>query len=217
MKTTHKGPQDFFSESYVHIVEDDAALRESLELTLRSIGCNVYAYNTPLEFLKFSKNTMEFHPSVFVFDMRMPGMTGLQLHLKLQQAGSNIPVIFVSGESSMEQAVNSLQSGAFQFLIKPVTRTHLIQTVKKGLTEDRIRHQTWERKQLIQKRMALLTPREKEVFELVIRGFGNTEVAGELGMSVPTAKQHKSQVMLKFESRTFAQLLDFIDLEPRQS
>lgn len=212
-----KVPKNLMPESYVHIVEDDAAMREGLELTLRSAGYKVYSYANPLDFLKFSGKAMEFHPSVFVFDMRMPGMTGLQLHQTLQKAGSTIPVIFVSGESTMEQAVNSLQGGAFHFLIKPVSRADLLQTVKKGLAEDQLRQEAQARKQLIQKKLLMLTPREKDVFELVIRGFGNIEIAEKLGMSVPTAKQHKGQVMLKFEVRTFSQLLDFVGIEPLRS
>lgn len=198
------------NKAHVYIVEDDDSVRAGLERTLKSLGCKVHAFGDPLEFLKATEKTQVSRPCVLLFDMRLPHMTGLQLHHKLQKAGSTVPVIFVSGESTVEQAVDSLQTGALQFLIKPVASAALMEAVQKGLAEDLRRDTMRQRAANVQACMLLLTPRQKEVFDLVVKGFGISEIASKLGLSVPTAKQHKGQVMLKFKVKTLSELLDLI-------
>jgi FixJ family two-component response regulator len=200
----------YLNKAHVYIVEDDDSVRAGLERTVKSLGCKVHAFGDPLEFLKAAEKTQVSRPCVFLFDMRLPNMTGLQLHHKLQKSGSAIPVIFVSGESTVDQAVDSLQTGALQFLVKPVASAALMEAVLKGLDEDVRRETKRLRTAKVQACMLLLTPREKEVFDLVVKGFGNSEIASKLVFSVPTAKQHKAQVMLKFKVKTLSELLDLI-------
>lgn len=194
-------------KGHVFLVEDDDAVRESMRRVLLNEGCRVYPFADPVSFLEF---VTPVSPSVVLMDMRMPALSGVEVQFRLREMGMNMPVIFVSGESTVHQAVSALESGAQQFLVKPVNFSTLWAAVVRGLEADKQRADARQKQQFKQGRLARLAPREREVLKLLIDGFGNTEISKALGISYPTAKQYKSNIMMKLNVETLAQLIDLM-------
>lgn len=189
---------------HVFLVEDDLGMRESMQRILNSQGYRVYAFEDPEAFLKFVTPVT---PAMVLLDMRMPGLTGVQVQSRLLKMGLNMPVVFVSGESTVQQAVTALGNGALQFLVKPLSRTDLIKAVQKGIAKDQAAHAEKTRGLLQKDCMARLAPREREVLELLLAGFGNEEVRQKLGISYATAKQYKGNIMGKLNVQSISELM----------
>ncbi len=193
-------------KGYVYVVEDDVGMRDSIKRILVSQNYRVLAFSDPAKFLEVVSDGPS--PCMLLLDMRLPNVTGLFVQNALSERGIDFPIVFMSGESTVLQAVKAIEAGAVQFLVKPVSRTALLEAVQRGLSEDVKRREKQASQQRLDKMMGRLTAREREVLEYVKRGLQNAEIATQLDISVATVKQHKSSIMIKCDVRTFAELLE---------
>ena len=189
---------------YVFLIEDEDELRADLERMLSFNGYRVRGFSNPQEYLALNSHVA---PAVVVTDMRMPEMSGVELQEELMRQGRKIPMVFISGQSEDHQIVAALKGGAVDFLLKPFARETLLAAVAKGLEIDTKQMMSIIRKNELEEKLKLLSPREKEVFELLIKGFNNKEIIDALGISLPTAKQYKSEVMYKLRVRSLSELI----------
>jgi FixJ family two-component response regulator len=189
---------------YVLLVEDNKSLCSDLERMLTFCGYTVFAYSDPKKLLDNFPNVV---PAVLVTDMRMPNLSGIELQESLTKKGRLLPIIFISGESSDHQIVAALKNGALDFLLKPFTRESFLAAVAKGIEVDTKAMKALIRKTAFLERKKVLSPRECQVFELLAKGLNNNEIMETLKISLPTAKQYKSEVMQKLEFRSLAELI----------
>lgn len=189
---------------YVYIVEDDDSLRKSVKDLLLFAGYRVLEWSNPREFLDALPN---FAPAVVVSDVLMPEMTGIEMHLELIERGRLMPVIYISGESSLPQTVQAMKLGPLDFLVKPFTREELLTVVAKGIEKDRQLMQNMITKARIDESLRQLSPRENQVHSLLLKGLNNAEIMEQLQISLPTTKQYKSEVMRKLGVRSLSQLI----------
>ena len=192
------------SKKYIFLVEDDDELRSDLERALQFCGYTIYAFANPEQFLNEFKPLV---PAVLVTDMRMPKLSGVQLQSELIAKGHKIPIIFISGESSDEQIVKAFKNGAFDFFLKPFSREAFLSAVAKALEQDSVAMQEIIRKSQLAEALKALSPRERQVFDLLAKGYGNKELVDELGIALSTAKEYKSEVMYKLRLRSLAELI----------
>lgn len=188
----------------VHVVDDDDAVRSSLRLLLKSVGLPTIAYESARDFLTSFEPEQ---PGCLVLDVRMPGMSGPELQQELNHRGAMIPVIFVTGHGDISMAVEAMQHGAFDFLQKPFRDQDLITRVQKALELDAQNRAELREAALIRERLESLTPREREVFQLVTEGKANKVMAADLGVSQRTVEIHRARVMEKMGARSLAQLV----------
>lgn len=189
---------------HVDVVEDDDSLRNSIQDLLTFAGYQVRAWRDPEIFLN---NLPQSAPAVVVTDMRMPGMSGLELHNTLLERGRVMPIIYISGESSVQQSISAMKLGALEFLVKPFSREDLLRAVATGLEKDRNQMRQMIEQARFDESVAHLAPREREVMELLVKGFSNAEIMDVLKISLPTAKQYKSQLMRKLGVRSLSELM----------
>lgn len=192
------------NKKYIFLVEDDEGLRSDLERALQFCGYTVFSFANPEQFLAEFKPLV---PAALVTDMRMPKLSGVQLQSELLEKGHKIPIIFISGESSDEQIVKAFKNGAFDFLLKPFSREAFLGTVAKAIEQDSIAMQELIRKSRLAEALKTLSPRELQVFHLLTKGYGNKELVNELGISLSTVKEYKSEVMYKLRLRSLAELM----------
>jgi two-component system, LuxR family, response regulator FixJ len=197
----------------VFIVDDDDAVRSSLRLLLKSVGLAAVAYPSARDFLA-AWNPEQ--PSCLVLDVRMPGMSGLELQEELNRRGAIVPVIFITGHGDIPMAVEAMQHGAFDFLQKPFRDQDLIDRIQKAIARDAANRAQLLEKDRIRSRWESLTPREREVLALVTSGKANKVMAGDLGVSQRTVEIHRARVMEKMEAASLAHLVRMVlDLEQR--
>lgn len=144
---------------------------------------------------------------MLVTDMRMPGMSGIELHEALIAHGRVMPVVYISGESNLAQGIQAMKLGAQDFLVKPFTREAILKAVAAGVEKDRIQMQGTIEQARFEEAMKHLAPREREVLDLLLKGFSNQEIVAELLISLPTTKQYKSQLMRKLGARSLSELM----------
>jgi FixJ family two-component response regulator len=188
----------------VIVIDDDDAVRSSLKLLFRSIGLRVAAYAAAQEFL--SAYALD-QPGCLVVDVRMPGMSGLALQQQLNLLGATIPVIFITGHGDIAMAVEAMQHGAFDFLPKPFRDQDLIDRVQRALEKDAQGRDELGHGERIRERLESLTPREREVLDLVTSGKPNKVMAADLGVSQRTIEIHRARVMEKMNASSLAQLV----------
>lgn len=191
----------------VHVVDDDDAVRSSLRLLLKSVGLPTVAHASAHEFLAAWDGDQ---PGCLVLDVRMPGMSGIELQAELNQRGAIIPVIFISGHGDIPMAVEAIQHGAFDFLQKPFRDQDLIDRVQRALASDAEHRQLLQQRETLRQRFDLLTPREQEVLQLVTQGKANKVMAGDLGVSQRTVEIHRARVMEKMGAQSVAQLVRMV-------
>ncbi len=191
----------------VFIVDDDEAVRGSLRLLLKSVGIAASTYASAVEFLD-TYNAAQ--PGCLILDVRMPGMTGLELQERLNVQGAVIPVIFITGHGDIPMAVEAMQAGAFDFLQKPFRDQQLIDCLQRALKRDAANRAELSERGRIQERVASLTPREREVLLLVAEGKANKVMAAELGVSQRTVEIHRARVMEKMGAASLAQLVRMV-------
>ena len=191
------------SSRAVHVVDDDASFRSAVGELLNACGYQVSLYETAKELLKTSLNG---GPACILLDIQMSGLNGLQLQDELSSLGCRLPVIFISAHGDIPTTVRTIKAGADDFLTKPVTKERLVASVERALA----RHeeiQDQERKiAALQSLYLTLTPREKEVFALLVQGKPHKQIAYELGISDRTVKLHRHQVVQKLKVRSLAEL-----------
>ncbi|MBT8633304.1 response regulator transcription factor [Polynucleobacter paneuropaeus] len=177
---------------------------ETLSGVLTFLGYQVHLFSNPLEFLKI---TIQVAPAIIITDMRMPDMSGVELQAELLKRGRQVPIIFISGESTVPQTISAMKQGAIEFLTKPFEREQLMQAVVRGLKQDAIEMHTHLERMAIEESLKGLAPRERQVFDLLSVGFNNAEIMARMGISLDTAKQYKSEVMRKLGLRSLSQLI----------
>ena len=191
-------------KKHVFLIEDDQALRLDLIDALQFAGYCVHDFGDPDQFLQ------EFKPSVPAFlitYMRMPNKKGIHLQEELVSKGHRLPIIFISGESTDQQIVKAFNNGAFDFLLKPFGREALFSVVAKAMEKDIIAMTDHIRKAQLTESLKILSPRELQVFELMAKGYSNKELVEALGVSLPTVKEYKSEMMYKLRLRSLAELM----------
>ncbi|HUL47747.1 MAG TPA: response regulator transcription factor [Steroidobacteraceae bacterium] len=201
----HKPPPTVF------VVDDDEGVRNSLRFLLRSVGLQTQTQASATEFLDTYKPSQ---PGCLVLDVRMPGMSGLELQQQLNLRGAVIPVIFITGHGDIPMAVEAMQQGAFDFLQKPFRDQDLIDRIQRALERDGRNRAALDQHAKIRERLDSLTPREREVLALMTRGKPNKIMAAELGVSQRTVEIHRARVMEKSGAASLAQLVRMVmDLE----
>lgn len=191
----------------VFVVDDDDAVRSSLRLLLKSVGLPTVAFASAQEFLAAWHPEQ---PGCLVLDVRMPGMSGIELQTELNQRGAIIPVIFISGHGDIPMAVEAIQHGAFDFLQKPFRDQDLIDRVQRALAADGDNRRALSQRDAVRQRYESLTPREQEVLTLVTQGKANKVMAGDLGVSQRTVEIHRARVMEKMGAQSLAQLVRMV-------
>jgi FixJ family two-component response regulator len=197
-------PNSSSPSKYIFLIEDDDSMRKALSGMLEFVGYQVTAFSSASDFLKVS---IQVAPAVIITDMRMPDMTGVELQAELVQRGRAIPIIFISGESTVQQTVTAMKQGAIEFLVKPFERDELLSAVIRGLEQDILHMHQYVEKKTLEEGLKTLAPREREVFELLSLGLNNAEIQEKLQISLPTTKQYKSEVMRKLNLRSLSQLI----------
>jgi two-component system, LuxR family, response regulator FixJ len=197
----------------VFVVDDDQSVRESLHYLLRSVGLECQALASAPEFLTVYDPAQ---PGCLVLDVRMPGMSGLELQQQLNLRGAIIPVIFITGHGDIPMAVEAMQQGANDFLQKPFRDQDLIDRIQRALEKDTRTRASLEQHESIRERLTTLTPREQQVLALMTQGKANKLMAHELGLSQRTVEIHRARVMEKSGAASLAQLVRMVmDVEPR--
>lgn len=191
-------------EPVVIVIDDDAPTRETLSSLIRSVGLRVELFGSAQDFLKSNRPDA---PSCLVLDIRLPGISGLDLQGKL--AGSNItmPIIFITGHGDIQMSVRAMKAGAIEFLTKPFRDQDLLDAIYVGLEKDRERRQREAEVAMLRVRFESLTPREQEVLPRVVTGRLNKQIAAELGTTEATVKIHRSQLMHKMRADSLPELV----------
>jgi len=188
----------------VYIVDDDTAVRESLSWLVESVGLKTETFSSANEFLSICNNSIS---GCLVSDIRMPGMSGLELQEQLNQKEINIPIIFITGFGDIKMAVHAIQSGAVDFITKPFNDQELLDRIQHAMVEGERAWQQQIHKKEIQSHFALLTPREHEVMAKVVQGKLNKIIASELNVSNKTVEAHRAKVMEKMQATNLADLM----------
>jgi FixJ family two-component response regulator len=192
----------------VFVVDDDAPLRDSLADLLRSIGLSVETFASAQEFLQSKRPDV---PSCLVLDVRLKGLSGLDLQKRLIAGDIEIPIIFITGHGDIPMAVQAMKAGAVEFLRKPFREQDLLDAIQQALERDRKGREQRAEIAELRSRFDSLTPREREVMALVAAGLLNKQVAGELGTSEASVKVHRQHVMEKIGADSLAELVRMAD------
>jgi FixJ family two-component response regulator len=189
----------------VFLVDDDASVRKALARLVKSAGYQAQAFASAREFLDSDWHSQG--PACLVLDVRMPGLSGIDLQRELQTANAILPIIFITGHGDIPTSVKAMKAGAVDFLPKPVKDRVLLQAIEQGLARAVRDRAEREEREEIQRRIDTLTPREREVMSLVVRGLLNKQIAFELGTVEKTIKVHRARVMEKMQVGSLAELV----------
>jgi FixJ family two-component response regulator len=191
-------------EPIVFIVDDDSGVREALSSLIRSVGFGVQTFASANDFLRGQRPDA---PGCLVLDVRLPGLSGLDLQRELTQGSIHIPIIFITGHGDIPMTVRAMKAGAVEFLTKPFRDQDLLDAIQQAIGRDRASRQERAEVAELRERFQLLTPREREVMQRVVEGLLNKQVAAELGTSEVTVKLQRSQVMQKMQAGSLAELV----------
>ena len=195
------------AEATVFIVDDDAAVRDALQLLLRSVGLASEAYASADEFLgRFDPD----RPGCLLLDVRMPGISGLELQQRLKERISSLPIIFLTAHGDIEMAVNAVKAGALDFIQKPFRDQDLIDKVHCAIREDAQNRSQIREAAEIQSRIESLTPRERQLLEMVVAGRANKVIASDLNISQRTVEIHRARVMKKMKADSVTDLVRMV-------
>jgi len=196
------------TDAIVFVVDDDAPTRESIRNLIRSVGLRVEVFSSAQEFLESNRPEM---PSCLVLDVRLPGLSGLDLQKRTTEAGIEIPIVFITGHGDIPMTVRAMKAGAVEFLSKPFRDQDLLDAIQLALERDRKARDQRASLEELRNRFALLTPREREVMARVVAGLLNKQVGAQLGMSETTVKIHRHQVMEKMGAGSLPELVRMAD------
>jgi FixJ family two-component response regulator len=189
----------------VFLIDDDASVRRALTRLVKSAGYSVQAFSSADEFLR--SRPADGGPACLVLDVRMPGLSGLDLQRELRSADALLPIIFITGHGDIPMSVRAMKDGAVDFLPKPVQDKVLLNTIDQALERARSDRAKRDEIEDIARRLDSLTPREREVMQMVVQGYLNKQIAFELGTVEKTVKVHRSRVMEKMEVKSLAELV----------
>ena len=192
------------ADSVVFIIDDDPLYRASAERLVRSVGFNVQGFDSARDFLSSRRPDV---PSCLVLDVRLPGLSGLDLQRELAEAGVHIPIIFVTGHGDIPMSVQAMKAGAVEFLTKPFRDQVLLDAIRQAIGRDQLARRQHARDLDFRRRYESLGPREREVFKCVVSGMLNKQIADELGATERTIKFHRSHIMQKMQVKSVAELV----------
>jgi FixJ family two-component response regulator len=195
-------------ESTVYIIDDDPLYRSSTERLVRSVGFRVLGFKSAKDFLDSQRLNV---PSCLLLDVRMPGISGLDLQQELSEAGVKLPIIFVTGYGDIPMSVQAIKAGAIEFLTKPFRDQVLLDAIAQAIGRDRAARDQRARNADLRRRYESLSPREREVFRGVVAGMLNKQIAAEIATTERTVKFHRGQIMRKMQVRSLAELVRMAD------
>jgi RNA polymerase sigma factor (sigma-70 family) len=194
-----------FVSAVVHIVDDDASFRTSTGRVLRASGYTVETYESAEQLSKRLPN--DARPGCILLDIKMPGVSGPELQDRLKARGLSLPIIFLTGQADIPTTVRVIKAGADDLLTKPVAKDTLLQTIERALARVRMMRDKHEQLDVLRTLVSHLSPRERQVFDRVVRGKMNKEIARELGATERTIKAHRHHVMEKVQAKSLAELV----------
>ena len=192
-------------QGFVHVVDDDASFRKAIERQLKHAGYDVATYASAEHLLDCLPS--ENIPSCILLDVQIPELSGPELQERLSELGSTLPIIFLTGYPDVRTTVRTIKAGAEDFLTKPVPSNKLLQAVERAIARHNAAYLVKSARAVVLARIGTLTPREREVFELVVRGNPNKQVARALGCTERTIKAHRHRVMEKMQVKSLAELV----------
>jgi RNA polymerase sigma factor (sigma-70 family) len=193
----------------VHIVDDDASFRTAIERRLRKAGYEVATYPSAQHLLDCLPDESEL--ACILLDVRIPGLSGPELQERLSELGSTVPIVFLTGYAEIQTTVRAIKAGAEDVLTKPVSSEELLGAIERALAHHQVTRNQKNKLDVVRAHVAKLTPREREVFELVIRGKTNKQVANMLGATERTIKAHRHRVMEKMQVQSLAELVSLAE------
>lgn len=194
----------------VFIVDDDASVRKALTRLIQAEGLAVKTYASAREFLDQGQGPCE-GPNCLVLDVRMPGLSGLDLQAELKSRKIETPIIFITGHGDIPVSVKAMKGGAVDFLTKPFKNKDLLGVIQEAIKKDERLQASRAEKAEVQRRIQTLTPRERDVLGLVVKGLLNKQIAAELGAAEKTVKVHRGRVMQKMQVRSVAELVHAVE------
>lgn len=195
------------SNHNVYVVDDDQAVRDSLRWLIESVDLNVKTFSNGQELLDAFEET---EISCLVLDVRMPGISGLDLQQRLKKMGSKVPVIIVTGHADVPMAIQAMKAGAFDFIEKPYSDQLLLERIQYAIEQDDSVKKQQNINNEINQRIDTLTPRELEVMGLVVSGHSNKSIAKELGVSIKTVEVHRGNLMSKMQAKSLSELVRLV-------
>ena len=196
------------AEPIVFVVDDDLSVRRSTERLIRAAGLQVQTFTSAREFLK---NPRPEGPACLVLDVRMPGLSGIELQRELTQSGIDIPIIFITAHGDIPLTVRAMKAGAVEFLTKPFRSRGLLDAIRAAIERERSAHKERAETEELRQRYEQLTSREREVMPLVAAGLLNKQVAGELATTERTIKFHRAHIMQKMRAESLADLVRMVE------
>jgi len=193
----------------VHVVDDDASFRTAIERRLKKAGYDVATYPSAQQLLDDLPDETE--PGCILLDVRIPGLSGPELQIRLGKLGSTLPIVFLTGYADVRTTVQTIKAGAEDFLTKPISSEQLLRAVEQAIAHHEVSRATKSKHEALRQLLLKLTPRERQVFECVVQGKINKQIAQQLGAAERTIKAHRHRVMEKMKAGSLAELVSLAE------